>query len=275
MAQFAEAGQLHRYAQCWDMRRVPQYQIPPSVQAHYEWDEPVCEPCEIEPVVEHVLQQTCDQLQGRVARSVTVAAHTTGGWKRGCRLLREGTASWQLLRLATQRALESAWRPGVAVRGVEVRLDGLALPQAVQGHLFGAVRPGQQAAVQAMRERFPGALLRAVIINANAYLPEEAFRLEPISDERIIATGKSAKLRPVRSPRRRKEGRPKQSSPKRPASGTDHAMLPRHNCEQNCKSPHVLLPGFDATTFPEAAAFDAAAFDATAFEATVFKSAGR
>ena len=39
------------------------------------------------------------------------------------------------------------------------------------------------AVVRALEERFPGALRRIVMLDRNAYLPERAYRFEPISTE--------------------------------------------------------------------------------------------
>lgn len=265
---------------------MAQYRLPESIEAHYEWDEPALEPCQVEPVLDHLLEQACAQLQGRVAGSVTVVAQTPTGWKRGRRLLRDATSSLHLLRLAAQRALEGAWRPGQAARVVEVRLSELAQPQAIQGRLFGPTRPNVQTAIQAMQQRFPGALMRAVLVDQNAYLPEEAFRFEPVSDKVSAVSHKSTKAnsmkakptqaRAVTSPPPRKEGRPEFSSSKTKnikttSTQTNNFATQRHNRQ----SSDSLLPGFEPMALQKSALQKPESLKSASRKPTLLEAAGR
>ncbi len=190
VAQFDQGETLWRYAQASDTRPVAAYVLPSIITTRYAFEQPVREPCEIEPVLDHLMNQAHSQLNGRVAAAVSVGVETTAGWTRGGRLLREPTAVWQTLRRAAQHALEAALRPGMAVSALEVRLGSLAQPRAVQGHLFDFSRPVPTQAVQAVERRFPGWLCHIVTTDPNSYLPEAGWRFEPIQ---LPPTGKASR----------------------------------------------------------------------------------
>jgi protein ImuB len=180
LAQFEQGELLYRYAQASDTRALATYRQPPIIETHFAFDEAAQEPCEVEPVLDLLVRQACDQLEGRVAQSVTVSLDTSNGPVRRQRLLRDATASVYSLHHAAQDALRSLLRPALAVQRLEVCLGSLAQPRAVQGQLFGSSRPAVRTALEAVEHRFPGALQRFKVVDPAAYLPEEVARLETI-----------------------------------------------------------------------------------------------
>jgi len=207
-AQFAESDVLHRYGQAVDVRPIPHYYLPAFITVRYQFEEAVREPHQIEPVLQLLLEQAWCQLEEQEVGSISVAADTVVGWQRSTRLLREPTAALRPLYAASQYALQGALSYDESINGLEVCLSNLAPPQPVQGHLFGAARPSVQEAIRAVEVRFTGALRRIVIINPDAYLPEESFRFEPVTlpsvstEKQSKAAGRTQPVRAVIRPRR-------------------------------------------------------------------------
>ncbi len=214
-AQFPEGELLFRYAQARDVRPVAAYWPPPVLQAHFEFEEPVCEPWEWEPVLDHLLEQVQDQLDGRSARTITIGLEArragSGAARRVSRkrLLREPVAALPRLRAEARlvlamlqnalhgHSLQSQCTNGrgaplaVAMTRLEVELGGLEDTGAVQHNLF-AARPAVYAVLAALEARFPGAVQRIVTLDRHAYLPEAGFRLVPLT---------AADLRPPHVPK--------------------------------------------------------------------------
>lgn len=214
--QFLEGELLYCYAQAKDVRPIGWYAPPPTVQAHFVWDEAVREPAEVEPVLELLLQQAVAQLQGRSTQEITVKAETINaegaeGFCADHRLLREPLmgeplTDFKLLHLTAQQVLQSALcnRAGVPIQRLEVELGGLAQPRPLQGRLFGVERPGVQAALRAVERRFPGAVRRLIVQDAHAYVPERFARLEPLDAKQVAAISTSTPYSAKRSTRSRK-----------------------------------------------------------------------
>jgi hypothetical protein len=190
--QFLEGEILYRYAQAKDVRPIGWYAPPPTVQAHFVWDEAVREPAEIEPVLELLLQQAVAQLRERSTQEITIKAEGVEGFRADHRLLREPLTDIKALRMAAQQVLQGALHSATGVTGVpiqrlDIELGGLAQPRPLQGRLFGVERPSVQAALRAVERRFPGAVRRLIFQDAHAYLPERFARLEPVVVESIDA----------------------------------------------------------------------------------------
>lgn len=223
LAQFEQGALLYRYAQADDTRPVPPFREPPVIEVTYEFEDSAHEPWEIEPVLDWLERQAREQLDQRFACSVTVTLLTKAGTLRSSRLLREPTAQVYPLRQAAYGCLQEllsgqAGAAGsripsrLAVIRATLRLSQLRSAPGIQAELFEPVRPPVQKALRALERRFPGTMRRIVTLDSDAYLPEEAFRLDPIEAEaeavdgqktgrkkaapKILAT-KGAVLRPV------------------------------------------------------------------------------
>ncbi len=222
-AQFPESDILFRYAQARDVRPVAMYWPPPVLEAHYEFDDPVCEPWEWEPILDYLLEQVCEPLAGRSVRTITVSLEAPRGGTQPMRrlsrkrLLREPVASLARLRdeacqilSALQHSLYERQRTAALTR-LEVELGGLEDTYATQHNLF-AERPTVHAVLAALEDRFPGSVQRVVMIDRDAYLPEAAFRLVPLTPEdltppRVLAKARSRRTVPRLAARRRATAR--------------------------------------------------------------------
>ena len=196
VAQFETGELLFRYAQANDLHPVASYVPAPCVTVRFAFEEPTREPCEVEPVLDLLVERATAKLNNRLSSSVTVALESDSHYidqqhpdqqtlgqhpLRRQRLLKDPTSDPRLLREAALFALRGLWRAEIKVAAIEVGFGGLMAPQAAQKALFAACRPSAETALRAVEHRFPRMLRRIVMIDPHAYLPEEGFRLEPIS----------------------------------------------------------------------------------------------
>jgi hypothetical protein len=158
---------------------VPMFQPPPSVSATFDYDMAVSEPGELLPVLDLLVEQAIDQLRGLRAQLLTLRLHGEGedGVRLMRRVLKAPTARGAHLRVIARRILDEML-DGEAIDAITLELGGLVQPEASQGGLF-ADRPAVYDSVRALHQRFPGRVFRAIIVDAEAYLPENGVRLEP------------------------------------------------------------------------------------------------
>lgn len=156
---------------------IPLYQPPPCVTAAYAFEHPACEPHELIPVLDHLLKQAAEQLGAVGARMLTLRLDGDGTHS-ARRPLKSATADIRQLRAAAVPLLNGIMRRRIDVRTMTVRLGALAERGGVQAGLF-ANRPELANVVGKLHRRFPGRLLRAVVVDRDAYLPERAVRFEP------------------------------------------------------------------------------------------------
>lgn len=189
VTQFDQGALLYRYAQASDVRPVGFFRSPPTASAAFTFETPVREPYQWQAVLDLLVEQALSDLNGRGAQTLTLQIATPRGLQRRHRLLHDLTAEKRVFYEAAHWLLIDHLRE--APRGAEsffqlrVTLAGLTALPAVQGSLFGRERPPVQVAVRAMQERFPGALRQIVMLDRCAYLPETAFRFDPITTENI------------------------------------------------------------------------------------------
>ena len=229
MAQFEAGEPLFRYAQASDLRPIASYLPPPCITVKFDFEEAAQEPYEIEPVLDLLVEEALTQLDGRICHSITVSleagadSQLQSAQQPLCqqRLLKEPTADPRLLREATYFGLHGLLRAGITVSAIEVRLGGLAQPQAVQRALFTASRPPVEAAIRAVEHRFPMMLRRIMTLDRHAYLPEEGFRLEPL----CAAVDQMRANKPAPATRKRSVQKPLVSQPQhdRPQQGSSHS----------------------------------------------------
>jgi hypothetical protein len=180
-AQFAAAGvelfrMLHPEG---EEPPVPMFQPPPSVSSGFDYDLPVSEPRDLLPVLDLLVDQVVEQLGPLRAQLLTLRLHGEGeeGVRLMRRVLKAPTARVSHLRVIAKRLLEEML-DGETIDAITLELGGLVQAEAVQGGLF-ADRPAVYDSVRALHQRFPGRVFRAVITDAEAYLPEDGVRLEP------------------------------------------------------------------------------------------------
>jgi hypothetical protein len=192
-AQFGDEG-----ARLFELLHPPEVELPvadfdPRVaQAHHDFEWPVFEPGELQPVLHHLLAQLVTTLDGRSARHIEVCLRGRSAHHRtASRILREPTRRLDVLRTAADVLLMDALTShppassrapsGRSVQRLRVTLSGLTEVPAQQASLFGRRSDLFPALVRAMDNRFPGKLLRPVRAHADPFFPEEEYRFEPVA----------------------------------------------------------------------------------------------
>jgi hypothetical protein len=80
---------------------------------------------------------------------------------------------------------------GLEVTRLEVLLSDLVRPVPVQDHLFGQLeRPDVRQGIQVVHQHFPEKIGRLEVHRPKAVLPEDRFRFEPLTGERVKRKGK-------------------------------------------------------------------------------------
>lgn len=158
---------------------VAMFQPPPSVAASFDFEYAASEPRDLLPVVDLLVDQTLERLGSLRAQLLTLRLHGEGeeGVRLMRRVLKAPTARAAHLRVIAKRLLDDML-DGETIDAVTLELGGLVQPTATQGGLF-ADRPAVYDSVRALHQRFPGRVFRAIIIDVDAYLPEEGVRMKP------------------------------------------------------------------------------------------------
>jgi nucleotidyltransferase/DNA polymerase involved in DNA repair len=190
VSQFDQGELLFRYAQSSDFRTVPFYRQPPTASATFIFEQAIREPWEWEGVLTLLVSECLAALKGQAAQCLSMALDTGDAIQRASHLLHAATTVPRTFLETAHRLMIGRFR-GVAFYGVTLQLRDLQSVAPVQGSLFDDGRQARdkaQKAIRAMQRRFPGALQRVVMLDKKAYLPERAFRLEPITEEHTAST---------------------------------------------------------------------------------------
>jgi nucleotidyltransferase/DNA polymerase involved in DNA repair len=160
-------------------RPVAPFQPPPSIAASVELDPPCREPGELLPAIDHVVEEAACSLDTVYARRVAVRLRCGGEEVKAVRVLPEAVRSAAALGRTARALLVDLLREEREVERLCVELGGLGPATLAQTHLFHR-RPSVYLAVRGVHRRFPGAIRRAVIVEA--LFPEQAARLEPFPE---------------------------------------------------------------------------------------------
>ena len=228
-AQFDQGELLFRYAQADDKRPVSFYREPPVSSATFTFEQAVREPCEWESVLCLLIEQCLTKLQdgplghsGQGAQNITIVVDSISGVRRASRLLHSLTNDRRVFLELAQRMMREEL-VGVSFMQLSVQLRELQALPVEQGSLFGARRASPRVAIQAMQERFPGVLQRIVMLDKNAYLPETAFRFEPMtmddgSAKKTIHSKRRAAQMTARTTGRKTKALPRKALPRKALS---------------------------------------------------------
>ena len=181
-AQLSEGDALHALGRADDRRPVSLFVPPPSVHAEHSAVTRLVEPGEWEPLVDALLLQCMTRLENRDVQMVRVSMSAGAKQRAVRRLSHEPTSDLRgLTMLARMATRDVAPYFPEGVDGVVVTLEGLVPAIRRQALLWGEERATLNRALEALEKRVPGASLRVVGLDADAYLPEEAFQLLPIA----------------------------------------------------------------------------------------------
>tara|TARA_B100000809_G_scaffold230563_1_gene245088 strand:+ start:343 stop:1620 length:1278 start_codon:yes stop_codon:yes gene_type:complete len=159
--------------------------------AAHDFDWPVFEPGEIQPVLHHLLAQMVTRLDGRSARHLEIVLHGRRHNRSASRILKDPTARLDILRTAADTLLHLALTDGQAprrqvpagrsVQRLGITLSGLTELPGRQAQLFAQRTDLLPGLIRAMDARFPGKLTRPVRAHADPFFPEEEYHFEPVA----------------------------------------------------------------------------------------------
>lgn len=181
-AQFGDDGKrLYAFLHEND-RPVAAYVPPPSIEAHHAFEHDQTEPGAVEAALASLLDTAAEQLDGRTTRRLAVHLQDRDAPRRiAARTLREPRHGGDLATIA-DTLLHTIVHDGMHVSAVGIRLSALATPTGRQGRLFHQ-RPGVRKAVEAVEQRYPGAVRRAVT-QAAAIFDEDRYDFVPVAATR-------------------------------------------------------------------------------------------
>ncbi|HJP30455.1 MAG TPA: hypothetical protein QGF95_07865 [Candidatus Latescibacteria bacterium] len=165
---------------------------PCILDTSHDFDWPVFEPGELQPVLHHLLAQLITRLDGRSARHLEIVLHGRSATRRRAnRILKEPTARFDVLRTAADTLLHLALTgdptksrqvpSGRSVKRLSITFSGLTELPGRQARLFAERTDLLPGLVRAMESRFPGKLTRPVRAHADPFFPEEEYRFEPVA----------------------------------------------------------------------------------------------
>ncbi len=165
---------------------------PCVLSTSHDFDWPVFEPGELQPVLHHLLAQLLTRLDGRCARHLEISLHGRRAHDRtASRILKEPTAHFDVLRNAADTLLHLALTgntagtrqvpAGRSVNRLSITCSGLTELPGQQSQLFAQRTALLPALVRSMESRFPGKLTRPVRAHADPFFPEEEYRFEPVA----------------------------------------------------------------------------------------------
>lgn len=156
---------------------VPLYQPPPAITESYSFDWPATEPREIEPVLRHLIERAVGRLGHYHCGLLTLERESADSQAHIVRkLLKKPTAGLAKIWTAARKILP-ALLDGNYLTQLNFQLGALTVAQPVQLELLNR-RKELDEALRPVLRRFPKSLLRVIITDADAYLPEEGFRTE-------------------------------------------------------------------------------------------------
>jgi len=183
-AQFGKEGdRLFTLLHPESERPVPLYTPAPVITYAYECEPTCSEPGELWPIVEHLADEVCLNLDGRRCQRITLSLQQRGESEplRRSRIVSEPLGKRSSLLNTTRILMNSALHDHLEVERVSLELGTLKHPVPRQKTLF-SERPSVYTAVRSVNKRFPGILKRAVLQRGTLFL-DEAVRFEPFPDQ--------------------------------------------------------------------------------------------
>ncbi|RYG72007.1 hypothetical protein EON80_04590 [bacterium] len=167
--------------------------------ARLTFEEPVSEPMEWDGALECLLTDLVAALGERKAYGLTLRLDTTAGRRQKRTFQCQATNSRRTLLAAAQRLMLSLLEDGAKVSTIRIVLSGLLIPRPTQGSLFEAGREALNVelveTLRSIEARYPGMVRRATVNLPEAYLPEERFTWESLSERDLKEQSKVAPQR--------------------------------------------------------------------------------
>ena len=161
-------------------RRLTAWTPPAVLRRRLAFERPLFEPAELEPALDRLARSLALGLGGRAARHVTVATEGGGGPRRASRLAKRPLRAAGQIR---QQALFALRDTGAAAGGIEDLTIELADPERVAEPVgLWDARRQQEAATDAVLERYPHALVRVRWGDPHAPAADQAWRWAALED---------------------------------------------------------------------------------------------
>lgn len=210
-AQFDEGAEIFRYAQAEDVRPITQYRQPPRFTARLAFEEPVREPEHWDGALDCLLVDLTNALGESKAYGITVSLETTQGPCHERYFMRQATASRRVLKAAAERMLLKLLTPEAELQAIRITLSGLVVHKPQQLSFFEIRQHLAHAelaeTLHSLEARYPGLVRRIVLTLPDAYLPEERFEWELLSNAGFRRPPKRG-----RAPKKTKAAKPKARS---------------------------------------------------------------
>jgi protein ImuB len=174
-----ESSTLARYLFGPFRRDVARYTPPLRLEVHYTFDESVCEPYQLEPVISLLSRRLELALQNKVAARITLVAFASGIPFPETRVTRNPMAGASLIELHALHLLRQSPAAALGIDRLELTLEDLYRFNE-QPSLFGNLKQRDEAALY-VSERSPNALYKFEQVDAFSPLPEFAWKLVPLS----------------------------------------------------------------------------------------------
>ncbi|MFU8888064.1 MAG: hypothetical protein ACNA8N_05645 [Trueperaceae bacterium] len=161
-------------------RQLTAWAPPAVLRRRLAFERPLFEPAELEPALDRLARSLALGLEGRAARHVTVATEGGGGPRRASRLAKRPLRAAGQIR---QQALFALRDTGAAAGGIEDLAIELTDPERVADAVgLWDARRQQEAAVDAVLERYPHALVRVRWGDPHAPAADQAWRWAALED---------------------------------------------------------------------------------------------
>jgi protein ImuB len=161
-------------------QRLTSWAPPTVLRRRLAFERPLFEPADLEPALDQLARSLALGLEGRAARHVTVATEGGGGPRRASRLAKRPLRAAGQIR---QQALFALRDSGAAAGGIDDLAIELAEPERVADAVgLWDARRQQEAAVDAVLERYPRALVRVRWGDPHAPAADQAWRWSALED---------------------------------------------------------------------------------------------
>jgi protein ImuB len=161
-------------------QRLTSWAPPTVLRRRLAFERPLFEPADLEPALDQLARSLALGLEGRAARHVTVATEGGGGPRRASRLAKRPLRAAGQIR---QQALFALRDTGAAAGGIDDLAIELAEPERVADAVgLWDARRQQEAAVDAVLERYPRALVHVRWGDPHAPAADQAWHWAALED---------------------------------------------------------------------------------------------
>lgn len=177
--QFGDAGRTlyALMARIQNTDTVAVYRQPEIISHTIHLESPSREPMYLKPILNVVLEHVHRQLDKKLCSALEVVTHDrkTGALIRANRILKKPSNDYRYLHTVSTTLLDQVIGPQLYCQALTLNLRGIHLPIPEQLSLFSHTAD-IQAIVELIQHRYPDVMKMITVVDADAYLPEKAYR---------------------------------------------------------------------------------------------------